>query len=194
MKLFNATLIGAFVLPLLVTERAAAQQPQQPQQPVQPSPVVVRVPSAKAEDVQSIDGIIAALYASISGPVGAPRDWPRMRSLFVPGARLMPTVGRQPDGRGIAVLNVNDYIASSERALVDIGFREREIARKVEEFGSIAHVFSTYESYRRDETAPFARGINSIQLLHDGTRWWVVSVFWDAERPGLQIPDKYLKP
>jgi hypothetical protein len=117
-----------------------------------------------------------------------------MRSLFVPEARLLPTVNRQPGGRGVAILSVNDYIATSGPVLVDVGFREREVARKVEQFGSIAHVFSTYESFRGEETAPFMRGINSIQLLHDGTRWWVISVFWDAERPGLQIPEKYLKP
>jgi hypothetical protein len=172
------------------TQSAFAQQPQTPPPA---SPVIVRVPTAKPEDVQTIDGIIAALYAVISGPKGAPRDWARMRSLFIPDARLIPTVPRQPSGRAIVVLSPNDYIATSAQPLMDIGFREREVARKVEEFGSIAHVFSTYESFRLDETAPFARGINSIQLLNDGTRWWVVSIFWDAERPGLTIPEKYLK-
>jgi hypothetical protein len=171
-------------------EEVRAQQAPAPQA----SPVVVRVAAAKPEDVQTIDGIIHALYASISGPKGAARDWTRLRSLFVPDARLIPTVGRQPTGRGVVMLSVNDYIATSGPALVDLGFREKEIARKVEEFGSIAHVFSTYESYRGEETAPFARGINSIQLLNDGNRWWVISVFWDAERAGLQIPEKYLKP
>jgi hypothetical protein len=158
------------------------------------SPVVVRVAPAKAEDVNTIDGIINALYASISGPKGQPRDWNRMRSLFIPEARLIPSVNRPQGGRGLAVLNVNDYIATSGQFLVDTGFREREVARRVEQFGSVAHAFSTYESFREAETAAFMRGINSIQLFNDGTRWWVVSVFWDAERPGLQIPEKYLKP
>jgi hypothetical protein len=117
-----------------------------------------------------------------------------MRSLFVPDARLIPSVNRQAGGRGLLMLNINDYIATSGTFLVDTGFREREIARRVEEFGSVAQVFSTYESFRDTETTPFARGINSIQLFNDGTRWWVVNVFWDAERPGLTIPDKYLKP
>ena len=190
MRLPQAVLFGSFGLCLLAAEPASAQQ----QQPAQASPVVVRVPAAKPEDVQTIDGIINALYASISGPKGAPRDFPRMRTLFVPEARLMPTVNRQPGGRGVVILSVGDYIAASGPMLMELGFREREVARKVEEFGSIAHVFSTYESFRGDETAPFSRGINSIQLLNDGTRWWVVSIFWDAERPGLQIPEKYLKP
>jgi hypothetical protein len=171
---------------------AVAQQAAQTPPPA--SPVVVRTTPAKAEDVGSIDGIINALYASISGAKGAPRDWQRMRSLFLPDARLMPTVNRQGGPRGVAVLGVNDYIATSGERLVEIGFREREVARKVEEFGSIAHVFSTYESFRDTETTPFMRGINSIQLLNDGTRWWVVSVFWDNERQGSQIPEKYLKP
>ena len=191
MKIRQAVLLGLAGVPMWAAVPAQAQQPAQPPQA---SPVVVRVPAAKPEDVQSIDGIINALYASISGPRGAARDWPRMRSLFVPDARLIPSVNRPPGGRGVVMLGVNDYIAGSGAMLVDTGFREREIARKVDQFGSIAHVFSTYESFRGDETAPFMRGINSIQLLNDGNRWWVVSVFWDAERPGLQIPEKYLKP
>ena len=192
MKLLRVIAIGACVTAAVEVPQAAAQQAAQTPPPA--SPVVVRTTPARAEDVSSIDGIINALYASISGAKGAPRDWQRMRSLFVPDARLMPTVNRQGGPRGVAVLSVNDYIATSGQFLVDMGFREREIARKVEQFGSIAHVFSTYESFRDTETTPFMRGINSIQLLHDGTRWWVVSVFWDNERQGVEIPEKYLKP
>lgn len=173
---------------------AGSAAPLVAQQPPAPSPVVVRVPPAKPADVASIDAIVTALYDVISGPKGQARDWNRMRSLFIPDARLVPSVNRQPSGRGLVVLSVNDYIATSGPFLVDTGFREREVSKRVEEFGSVAHVFSTYESFREAETTPFMRGINSIQLFNDGTRWWVVSVFWDAERPGLQIPEKYLKP
>ena len=79
-------------------------------------------------------------------------------------------------------------------SLEKTGFFEREIARKTEAYGNIMHVFSTYESRRTGDPAekPFARGINSIQLLKDGNRWWVVSIFWDAERPGNEIPAQYL--
>lgn len=188
--LMRSAAVLAVLAPALANDAAAQQAATPPA-----SPVVQRgIPAPKPEDVNSIGGIINALYASISGPKGQARDWQRMRSLFVPEARLMPTVNRPTGGRGVAILSVNDYIATSGPFLVDNGFREREVARKVEEFGSIIHVFSTYESFRLDETAPFSRGINSIQLLHDGTRYWVLSVFWDAERPGVQIPEKYLKP
>lgn len=157
------------------------------------SPVVVSTPPADPADVASVDAIVAALYDVISGPQGQPRNWNRMRSLFVPGGRLMPVGPRQGGGTAMRLMEVNDYIALSGEQLVTMGFREREIAKRVERFGNIAHVFSTYEGFRGAETAPFLRGINSIQLMNDGTRWWVVTVFWEAERPDNPLPERYLR-
>jgi hypothetical protein len=72
-------------------------------------------------------------------------------------------------------------------------FFEKEVARRTESFGNIAHVFSTYESRRKsDDAKPFARGINSIQLMNDGKRWWIVTVFWQGEGPGNPLPEKHL--
>ena len=161
---------------------------------------------ARASDVVSIDSIIAAVYDIISGPAGQKRDWDRMRSLFVPGARLMPTSPVRPAGTApdaplkgdeplrTNVLDVDGYIARGGPYLEEHGFFERESARRVETYGHIAHVWSTYESrHKADDPKPFARGINSIQLMNDGTRWWVVSIFWEQETPRTQIPSKYLK-
>lgn len=150
-------------------------------------------PAAAPADVSTIDSIIPVLYRTISGPVGAPREWDRMRSLFHPEARLIPS-GCTPQGVcGARVLTVEGYIGRADSALRAMGFHEREIARRTERFGNVAHVFSTYESYRGDETSPFSRGINSIQLLWDGRRWWIMNVFWDSEREGNPIPEKYVK-
>jgi hypothetical protein len=153
----------------------------------------VPVPVAKPADVSSIDAILAALYDVISGPAGQPRDWARMRSLFVPGARLMPT-RPQIGGNGTALrmLEVNDYIALVGPNLEKGGFQEKEVARVTEQFGPIAHVFSTYAGKMAADTAD-TRGINSIQLLNDGTRWWVVSVYWAAETKDRPLPAKYLQ-
>jgi hypothetical protein len=149
-------------------------------------------PAARAQDVESIDAIIAALYDVISGPAGQARDWPRFHSLFVPGARLIPTFVRENQVRH-RVMTPAEYAASSGPVLEERGFFEREIGRTTERFGNIAHVFSAYDSKRTpDDAEPFARGINSIQLFHDGTRWWVVSIFWDSERAGNPIPPTYL--
>ena len=157
------------------------------------APPAAPTPAANPADVQSLDAIIAALYDVISGPAGQKRNWDRMRSLFIPNARLIPS-GRRPDGTVThRVLTVEDYIAASGPQLEKNGFFERELSRKTETFGNVTHAFSTYDSKRTAQDAqPFARGINSIQVLNDGTRWWIVTVFWDSERANNQIPAKYL--
>ena len=157
------------------------------------SPPPVPSPVANPADVSSLDAILGALYDVISGPAGQARKWDRMRSLFIPGARLIPSQPG-PDGKVVPrVLDVEGYIGRAGPNLEKNGFFEREISRKTDTFGTITHAFSTYESRRKtDDAAPFARGINSIQLVNDGTRWWIVTVFWDAERPNNPIPAKYL--
>lgn len=178
---------------------AAAQITKDAPAPVQVSPAQrdsaarASLPAARPADVESMDAIIAALYDVISGPAGQKRDWNRFRSLFYPGARLIPT-GHPANGPARAtVLTPDEFAARSAPALEQRGFFERELSRTVEQFGSVTHAFSTYDSKNKlEDPAPFARGINSIQLLNDGSRWWVMTIFWDAERPGLTIPGKYL--
>ncbi len=156
-----------------------------------PPPAVDAIPEPAAADVESVESIVAALYDVISGPIGEPRDWDRMRSLFLPTARLLP-VQRTPDGRVVhRALTVEDYIRGSGATLEEIGFRESEVARRVERFGDVAHVFSTYEAHRDGVAEPILRGVNSIQLIRSGGRWWIASLTWSAERPDLPIPPRY---
>jgi hypothetical protein len=155
-------------------------------------PVPAEHPAPAPGDVASIDAIVAALYDVISGGVGEPRDWDRMRSLFHPDGRLIAT-GRAQDGsQRMQTMDVEGYIAGSGDALVEIGFVEREIARTTERWGNIAHLFSTYQAFRGAETEPFLRGINSIQLWNDGQRWWILTVFWEPETPDNPLPPRYL--
>jgi hypothetical protein len=150
-------------------------------------------PAANPADVASIHSIVAACYDVISGPAGKKRDWDRMRSLFAEGARLIPS-GVRPSGEvGARVLDVNGYIERSSPFFEKEGFYERELAHRVDRFGHIAQVFSTYESRHAPDGAPFARGINSFQLLHDGKRWWIVTIFWEQESEASKIPEEYLK-
>jgi hypothetical protein len=117
-----------------------------------------------------------------------------MRALFVPGARLIPTVYRPDSVPTLRMLDVEGYIGMAGPRLERDGFFEREIARRVERYGGVVHVFSTYESRRTAaDPAPFARGINSIQLWNDGKRWWIVTIYWEGERPSNPIPAPYLK-
>jgi hypothetical protein len=147
------------------------------------------------DDVSSIDAIIKASYAVISGLAGKKRDWERERSLFLPGARLIPTAtvpGRNDVDLAPLILDVEAYIQRVEPLFADKGFYETEVARRTEQFGQIAHVWSTYESrYREDDPEPFMRGINSFQLFHDGSRWWIVNIYWQHESAAHPIPEKY---
>ena len=156
-------------------------------------------PAANPADVASIDTIIAAAYDVISGPAGQKRDWNRERSLFIPGARLIPTskragVSKIDSEGGPDVLDVEGYIARVEAYFQEEGFFEKEIARRTEQFGNIVHVWSTYESrYSPDDPQPFMRGINSIQLIYREGRWWIVTIYWQHESADQPIPAGYLK-
>lgn len=159
----------------------AAQEPVPPPPPADPA------------DVESVDAIVAAVYDVISGPAGQARDWDRWRSLFIPEARLIP-VRPRPEGRyGANVTTPEEYAQNADAYFLENGFFETEIGRVEERFGPVVHLFSAYQSKRSaDDPEPFARGINSFQLLHDGERWWVVTVYWTEETPDLPIPERYL--
>lgn len=170
----------------------AAPQPAGPVSAPPPLPAA-SPPAARPADVASIESIIAALYDVISGPPAQNRDWDRFRSLFTGGARLI-VAAPSPDGRVPSrSMTVEEYVVAADPFLKRDGFWEREIARRVERYGNVAHVFSTYESRTKTaDSPPFSRGINSIQLVTNGQRWWVVTILWDFERPGNPIPREYL--
>ncbi len=150
---------------------------------------------ADPKDVGSLDGIMKAVYESISGDAGKARDWDRFRSLFHKDARLIPSGKNAQTGViGANALSPEDYIKRVEPFFAKEGFFEIEKARHVDIYGNIVQVFSTYESrHAAKDATPFARGINSFQLLNDGKRWWVVTIYWQAETPDNKIPEKYLK-
>ena len=163
-----------------------------PAQTPAPAPTTTR-PAARPEDVRSVDAIIGALYASISGSPGQKRDWDRMRSLFAPDAKMMPLSPTPTGGARPVVITVDEYVTRSGARIEEMGFTEREIARRTEEYGQLVHVWSTYAGGGTAANAPPPiRGINSIQLAFDGERWWVVNITWLQERPGNPLPAKYL--
>ena len=191
------TIVVTFVILLGAANTTAAQEKPKPSPTPTPKPMTIETPTTPAAnpaDVASMDSIIAAVYDVISGPAGKKRDWDRMRSLFLPGARLIPTGARPNGGYGSRVLTVDEYIERSSGFFEKEGFYEREAARVTEQFGQIAHAFSTYESRHAPEDAkPFQRGINSMQLMNDGKRWWIVTIFWQGEDEKTPLPEKYLK-
>lgn len=182
-----------FALAVFAVSVGAQTPAASPEPAATPAPVAVK--EANPADVASVDSIMKAVYDVISGDAGAKRDWDRFRSLFHRDARLIPT-GKNPQTgvHGARSITPEEYINRAGPSLEKDGFHEREIARKVDQFGNIAQVFSSYETFRKkDDKTPFMRGINSFQLLNDGKRWWVVTIYWQQESPDSPIPDRYLK-
>lgn len=137
--------------------------------------------TARPSDVATLDSILHALYEVLSGPARQQRDWDRFRSLFPAEGRLIPivTVGGEARPR---FLSPDDFIRRVEPIFATEDFWERESSRQTETFGHIAHVVSSYDSLRSLNDVPFEHGTNSIQLLNDGSRWWIISVMWNTHR------------
>jgi hypothetical protein len=135
-----------------------------------------------------LDALIDEFYAIISGPAG-PRDWSRERAILHPQARLMRTGVDEAGRPWIRVMSLDEYIADTAPFFAAADFHEIEVAGRVDRFGNWAHVRSVYEA-RRSPGDPelLKRGVNSIQLFHDGDRWLIVSVLWDNEREGVEVP------
>lgn len=151
----------------------------------------VAVPAARPRDVDTVDHIIAATYDVISGPAGT-RDWDRFRSLFYPEARMIGS-GRR-DGKITAhPRTVDGYIQTAGEHFKKEGFFERGIRNEIQQFDHMAQVWSTYEArHNKNDAKPFTRGINSFQLLYDGSRWWIVNIYWQSEDAAHPIPAKYM--
>jgi hypothetical protein len=183
--ILSALLLGAGSI-------SAAQEQAPKAAPVAPPAAVAAPPAAQSGDVDSIDHILAAVYDVISGPAG-PRDWDRFRSLFFAGARLIPSWRDDKGNIKSRILSPDEYAQRAGENFSKEGFFEASIANRVESWDHLAHVWSTYESRHAKGENPFARGVNSFQLLFDGVRWWIVTIYWEGEAPGHALPGKYLK-
>ncbi|WKV13559.1 hypothetical protein [Marivirga harenae] len=145
------------------------------------------------QDVQSVDAIMSALTAVISGPAEEERDWERFKYLFSADAKLIPTQKSETGEVSYNYWTPEEYVKMYQTNRGGTAFYEQELFRITESFGNIAHCFSTY-AVRTSEDGPIERrGINSIQLLKGEDRWYIMSVFWSNESADKKLPKKYLK-
>ncbi|NCF61308.1 MAG: hypothetical protein GWP58_00530, partial [Gammaproteobacteria bacterium] len=87
---------------------------------------------------------------------------------------------------------IDEWIRDAEKYFSENDFYESEIMRKIDRFGNMVQVFSTYAARHSIDGEPFARGINSIQLLEKDDRWWIVTVMWENESKDNPIPEEFL--
>jgi len=133
-------------------------------------------------DLAEIDKTVLAVYDVISGPPGQKRDFDKMRSLFAPGA-TMKAIGP----KGLRGGTVEDYISRNAAVLEKEGFTEKELGRKVELWGNLATVWSSYDG-RTANGSFHERGINSFQLVKVDGKWLVASILWQEETPANPLP------
>ncbi len=149
--------------------------------------------STASENLRSIDSLLSTFYESLSFPEGKSPDWVAFRNLFAaatsPCVRIAGDNVMQMDRDGF----IKFFSGRIERGELR-SFREKEIRRTGEYYGSVAQVFSTYikEMNLADHPKPI-RGINSFQLFFANNRWWITSVAWQDESPEKPIPERYLK-
>ena len=148
------------------------------------------------EAAQTPAGQIEALYGMVSIDPGPEPDWEMFRDVFLEEALLVfsprGTQPMRPMSVGGFIQDWKDFFRDAE--LEERGFYETIAAMKVTEFGSIAHAFVIFEP-RYGEGGPDIqlRGLDSIELSHDGTRWWVAAITTDFEGPGKTIPDSIIR-
>ena len=143
----------------------------------------------QARDEAEIGAAVDEMYAMISGPKG-PRDWSRQAACFHPEARQIRTWLDEAGRPACKIMSPADYARDTNPFFAANDFHEVEIARRIDLFGNIAHVWSACEARNSlDDAEPERRGINSIQLFRDPERGWrIMSMIWDNERAGLALP------
>jgi len=147
-----------------------------------------------AEGLATVNGIIHSLYDIISGPAGEDRDWNAFRNLFAEDARMYIAVPDKDEGTVLKSITPEEYAQRNQTRLSDIGFNEQELYRITNSYGAGTQIFSTYESHFTNKAGEeeITKGINNIQLYFDGERYFIVSIFWDANAKNIEVPDRYL--
>jgi hypothetical protein len=147
--------------------------------------------NVRPEDVTSPSAVVRASYVAISGPPGQVLNLDRFRSLFLPQAQLVSV--NVKDGQGVArTMTLQEFTDMVTARIGKDGHIEHEISQRVDVYGNIANVWSSYESRKTSDDPHVTRGINSIQLVNDGKRWWISGAQWQHETAEAPIPAKYL--
>lgn len=151
------------------------------------------------EDVATPEALLAAVYDTFQRAPGENINWDRFRSLYAPGAVLIPNV-EQTDGEW-RIMSVEEFVEWIEGIFAehspigspeDHGLAEDEIHATMERYGDVVQVMSTYERHPYDSDVIDGRGINAMTLVQNDGRWWIVAVAWDEESGAGPIPARYM--
>jgi hypothetical protein len=161
-------------------------------------PVHGQTPSARAEDVGTIEGVMTALYATVTKDPGQNFDWPRLRTLFLPEAIMVPSVAQVRQGRAVHTPESfitwidGSWAGIAPNSPQDQGFFERQVGLTTHTYGDVAIAFSVYEKGYKKTNQVIGRGINALQLVKRNNRWFIVGIAWDEENTAGPVPAEFL--
>jgi len=147
----------------------------------------------RPEDVSTIDGMVKAYYDVVSGPAGQPRQWGRDATLYIPGMRFVVITEDKNGNASAQSMTHQEFVDSTEAAMHGKAFFERECHRVLHQVGNVAHVLSTAEQATSAEGPYKVSGLDSLDLLWDGKRWWIASAnLWEINSKAHPLPPEYL--
>lgn len=150
-------------------------------------------PDKYSANVRSIDSIVSSIYKVVSGKKGEERDWELHKTIFHPNAQIISNYVNEEGEYQIRFLSVDEYMNKYRSYFKGMNLYEKDSNREIEIFENMAHVFSTFESYRTPyDVEPFKIGTASIQLYNDGERWYVLNMYYKNETENDKVPAKYL--
>ncbi len=151
------------------------------------------------EEFKSPDGLIDALYKSVTFGPGEECDFKMMEQIFLPGATFIMPPGR---GEKRKIGHLKDFFADWRRFLSDpntkeplakYGFNENIVNRRTDHFGEIAHSYVVFEvRFDPESRNPLGVGVDSIQMIRIDGRWWVSSINTQFARPNSPLPKRFL--
>jgi len=155
-------------------------------------PASAQVLTKYGDNVSTLDGIMKAYYDVVTVKKGEKPVYQRDSSLHIPDPRCGMVRTKKDGSKVFDYMTLKEFHKRSDEFLTSEGFVEKEIGRKVEQFGNIYHVWSTYESRNTPDGPVIERGINSIEMYNDGKRFWIIAWYFDEESKTNPIPKKYL--
>ena len=143
-----------------------------------------------SDDLAELEALMNRFLQAVSFRSGGQPRYHDLHALFVDGAKLIKTASTTPE-----ISTVREFIKTRQDT-VDSGalvwFQEIETANITENFGNVAHRFSTYEKRgSMDGAAIDVRGAISTQFIRTADGWRMSSMAWDDERPGFVLPTRY---
>jgi hypothetical protein len=146
-----------------------------------------------SSNVSSIDSIVTSIYEVVSGEEGENRDWDLHRTIFHPEAQIVTNYLNDHGEYQIDFYDFEDYVNNYSDYFKNNNNFEVDVNRKIEIFGNLAHVFSTFESYKNaEDSTPYRLGTASIQLYNDGDRRYVLNMYYKTESENDKVPNKYI--